>query len=129
MAIFNFGSCSITHNSVNLGKSFGGGSINMKTEEINEIQTIYAPDLLFLSGSGEINMFSWNSTITITDTLELLTPAVTIFESTDFIIELYSCGFHINKSIVFGLNEQKPITLTFAFGKDSSGNIMQIRES
>jgi len=128
MAILNFGSCTIKHNSIDLGKSFGGGTINMKVEELNEIQTIYTPELLFLSGSGVLNFFNWSSTVAITDAMQILSAAVTTFEATDMKITLYSCSFHLNKSITFGKNEQNPFPLIFTFGRDSSGNIIQIEE-
>jgi len=119
MAIFNFGPATITHNSVDLGKTVGGGSLSLDVHSYVKLRTKEKVDIVY-GGSGQLNLFSWDTNIQLTGDITLLNYAKTVITCTDMIITLYNNKFTINSAIMFGTYEQRPFTLDFSFMADDS---------
>lgn len=127
--MLNFGPCTITHNSVSLGKSFGGVSINLATVEALPLGS-FNKEVYVVGGEGVIKLFRYDTSITITTSspsTELLDFATVILDGGSlFKVTLYNCKITLPPEVSIGTNDQKAFNANLLFNADGSGNIIKI---
>ncbi len=128
--MINFGSVTVTHGGTSLGKTFGGGSLQL-TSRVKKKITSYGLEReeIITGASGIINFYEWPSTITITSDLELYDYGQVILENDKIKITLYRCKLLLAASFgEIGQNTQKPIKVNLHATPDGSGNVIKIED-
>jgi len=123
-----FGPCTIVHNSVNLGDSSGGGSLNIETSE-HVVETLDGPicEPVAKYGLGTFNMFIPTAG-TISANIVLADFASLVLTGDDFVITMLAAKLLWPTIITFGANTLNPFELGFFF-KPSSGNLITFSTS
>ena len=125
--IINFGPATVTHDGDDLGDTFGGGSLELKQVEDDELKDEFDDDPRVIGGTGRINFYSWPASITISTSRMLKDFAQVVLTCRDDItITLYSCKILLAGTMDVGTNTQKPITCDLVFKPDGSGNVINI---
>ena len=119
-----FGPCTIVHNSIDMGSSSGGGSLEIITTT-QVIETLDGPicDPVAKYGTGKLNMFIPISG-TIATNIEVADFASLVLTGEDFVITMPSAKLLWPTGISFGTNVLNPFVLGFFF-KPSGGVLIK----
>lgn len=110
-----FGPCTITHDTIDQGKTFNGGSLAIVTTE-RIIETLDGPicDPKALYGTGVINSVELVAG-TISADFILTDFGILIFTGEDFVITMPAAKLLWPTELSFGVNSQKSFDLGFFF--------------
>jgi len=121
----NIGPATISHNSVNLGKTLGGVQLQLEVIESRPVSTRFDLDETIVGGIGNVSFYDFE-TLTLTNTTELLDFAVMILLGTTYKVTLYSSKLLIATNFDFGTNKQSAVACKIVFQADGSGNVIKI---
>ena len=121
-----FGPCTVKHGGVDLGKTFGGISINLISHQGSPIGS-YSPEYTLVGGEATVNFKQWSSAIDISSTTSLSTWGIVLLDaSPDYLITISSCKIIFDVSTMnLGVNQQSPVKLKLVFRPDTSGNVIK----
>lgn len=118
-----FGPAIIKHDSTDIGKTYNGGSINLLKHVSEPISTTYTIKERLYGVQGEIRLFSFDTSLTITDTTLYSYGEIEIILQKGK-ITLHRAKILIPDSISFGTNSQQAFTLRLTGGKDTDDKII-----
>jgi hypothetical protein len=123
-----FGPATILHDAVNIGKTFGGGSLQIKsiTEEL--IGNTYTVSEIPYAVEGTINLFSGpgDTTLALTTLANVYNAGVVEIIFAAGTIVLYNAELKFPSGLSFGTLSQNPFTLRVLATPNESGNIMRV---
>lgn len=119
-----FGPAKITRNSTDLGDTYGGGTLNLKTKYRHPVGTAYTVEQVAYGGEGELNFYSWND-ISINKSVELYDYAELKIETSTATVTLPRCKILLSNSFTIGVNEQQAIK-TFLYFTASNNILLSI---
>lgn len=109
-----------------LGKTFGGGSINLLQHTFTGLRTKNLTSLTY-GGEGVIHMFQWNNSLPITADSTIYDYGKLTITSNNMTIVVDCCKLLLGSSFPFGQYQQYPLDITFSFKKSpDTGNIITI---
>ncbi len=123
-----FGPCMVKHGGVDLGKTFGGISINLISHQGSPIGS-FSPEYFLIGGEIEANFKEWSTAIDISKSTSLSDWAIVLLDaSPKYLITISSCKIIFDISaIAVGINVQAPIKLKLVFRPDVSGNVIKFQ--
>lgn len=119
------GPATITHNGVDIGKTKGGGSINLLETSYEPLANFYKVEHILYGVEGQINLFQLDSSVTLSSTRVLFDYGEVIISLKYGTITLFNTRLLYPKDISFGTFDQNPFTLLIEGGEDGSGNIIK----
>jgi len=121
-----YGPCTVKHAGRDLGKTFGGVSLSLKTVTRRPVGE-YNVEEIIVGGEGAANFYSWPSTLSLNSTTLLYDFNQVILEGPKYKITLYSCKILFDgDSMNFGIEEQKPLKAKLIFKPDAWKNVIKI---
>lgn len=125
-----FGPATITHKTgtatpVDVGKTKGGGSIEILEHDLNPISDTYDEVKVPYGLRGELNLFKLTSTITISSDLILYDFGEVVITLKYGVLTLYNAKLLLPPNISFGTFDQNVFTLRIIGSKDASGNLLK----
>ena len=130
MSLILLGPATITHDSVDIGKTHGGGTLQLNYIERNDIGD-YKKEVL-THVTGEIKLKEISSNITLDNAVDsniVYGYGEVIFDFISGTIKLYNCKLTIAESFSFGTFSQQPLMLNLLAKPDNSNNIIQLGEN
>jgi len=124
--LLNFGPCTVTRSSVDLGKTYGGVSLRLHLAKRTPVQTDYDQEELILGGEGEINFYSWPSSITLTSTTLLLDYAEVILTNANMTCKLKKCRIYFSDTLEIGTLQQNAIKCRLVFTADANSKVIEL---
>jgi hypothetical protein len=111
--MINFGPVTVAHNGTSLGKTFGGGSLDLLYETQNNVTSYGIERTDLVTGvTGTLSFFQWNSDIIISDDTDLLAYNNVVLTGRNIIITLPRCKIMLSPEIgEIGTNTQKGIKM------------------
>ena len=122
----NFGPATVTHSSSSLGDTYGGGSLRLEVAEARKITSDFDYSQVIVGGEGNLNFYSWPSTINVTSSLQLKDFGTVVIDTTKVKITLHKCKILLAGEMDFGTFDQRPIKTRLVFTPDSSGNVITL---
>lgn len=119
-----FGPATVTHDGTNIGKTSGGGSVEILKHETEVIDTFYRVDEKPYGIAGSLNLFQLDQSITITNSVNLYAYGQIVITLDYGTITLYKAKLNLPDTIPWGTFSLEPFTLKIIGGKDSSGNLI-----
>lgn len=121
-----YDSLSIVEGPYTLGKTFGGGSINLQEIKTTGMKTKNETSII-TGGEGVLHLFQWNNTIAISNNSIIYDYGKVTITNNQMTIILDCCSFYFSGSMPFGEFKQSPLDLYFTFKKSpDTGNIITI---
>ena len=124
--MLNFGPCTVTRSSVNLGKTHGGVSLRLHLATRTPVQADYDREELILGGEGEINFYSWPAPLTLTSSTLLYDYAEVILTNANMTCKLKKCRIYFSDSMDLGTLQQKSIKCRLVFTADATGKVIEL---
>lgn len=119
--MFLFGPATVTLNGSYLGDTYGGVSVSFDMINPN---TLGAEELICTGGNGKIRLYNY-SELTLGSDAKVGSGEL-IFNGASYKLTFYNAYLFMGESLEFGTMSQEPITLTFRFRENSSGNIVNM---
>lgn len=125
--MLNFGPCSVTHNNVSLGDTFGGVSLKVVTAKRYPVGR-YDMEEFVVGGEGSLNLYSYGVSQTFADSTSMLGFAEVVLDGGDrYKVTLKSCKVMFDlDSLEVGENKQQAFKAKLIFRPDASGNVIKI---
>jgi len=109
-----------------LGKTFGGGSIELFQHSYTGLRSQNITDIVY-GGTGVIHMFQWNNSISITSNSTIFDYGKLTITCNTMTITLDCAKIILGTSYNFGTFSQQPFDLVFKFRKSpDTGNVITI---
>ena len=121
-----YGPATITHNSVNVGKTSQGGSFQLNTVEWRTAGPLGSIEKVALSGTGVINLFELAQGYSIDDTLLWLDYAELKFVMPNCTLVFPSAKLFRPEDQDIGINALKVQKVKFAFRKVTASHLFTI---
>lgn len=119
-------SLKVVEGPVSLGKTFGGGSIQLYEHKYTGVYSKNQTSLIY-GGEGVIHMFQWNNSVPITADSTILDYGKITFTCNNMTITLDCCRLFLSGGMSLGQFTQQPFDLYFTFKKSpDTGNIITL---
>jgi hypothetical protein len=130
MAIINYGSATIFWNSTDLGRTAGGGSLTLNTQQWRTLRTQTTMEYV-TGGTGTIDLFQLTSPIVISEDSMFHDYGLLHIACPYMHISLHSCKLFFPVSFQFSSQDQKPCTIRLAFRRstDSLARVITIQDA
>jgi hypothetical protein len=116
--ILNFGPATITHNSVDLGKTSGGGTISLDVEQVIELSGEVREYIT--GGRGTINLFKLSASLTYDTSIDYSLFAPLIIAGTTYVFTIPLAKILLPSNYDFGDFTQRSVTMRFVIKPGSA---------
>lgn len=126
MKLLPFGPATIKHDSTEIGRTHGGGTLNFLTQQTKPIANFHKVEEFVYGVEGEINLFQHDGEKEISSDMTLYDYGVIEFLLGEGKITLYNAKIFLPDSLSIGTNSQEPFTVRISGGEDSDGKIFKL---
>jgi hypothetical protein len=117
-----FGPATITIGGVDLGDTHGGVSVSF---DLIDTKDLTEDNVICVGGSGSVSLYRFNGkTVTQSDTE--VGNGEMVFSSVNYTLTLYNAKVFVPNSLSLGTFNQQPVSLTFKFRPNTSGNVFKM---
>ena len=121
-----YGPATITHNSVNVGKTSQGGSFQLNTVEWRTAGPLGSIERVSVSGEGVINLFELAAGYSLTYSQMWKDYGELKFVMPDSTLVFPSAKLFYPESLEFGINALKVLKVKFTFRKVTAANLFTL---